>query len=273
MERRIRPEENLLRKILNLSKKIQNESRQKRKSQKEVVQYVERMVEPIIKDYIAKLLFQITYMRRIDLKFRWDRDWEINMLKNVSIGLDNPGDETHHAFDSGRGSWNILLDGISLDYELLGEWDTNHIAVSLTLPKMKRVMLGEFVPNVPGHVFIILPPPKKRKIDNSILDKKGKSIDEYIIGEKSYVVDITSNLDTSSNVETELPIEKVNEEALSDEYKNIELEMKKAIQSLGWKWKEIDKNKMDRCIRETLEEDGKFEVCLIKFLKKEKNDV
>ena len=46
--------------------------------------------------------------------------------------------------------------------------------------------------------------------------------------------------------------------------------MKVAIQSLGWKWAEADKKKMDLCIKYTLETWGNLEKCLKMYLRKEK---
>ena len=218
-----------------------------------------------MKEYIAGLLSELSYPRKVEIEFEWDKPWEVSTLKDTTITSDGQEVDNNIAITYGRGTWMLYIDGKWMDYELNIEWNVpkEYLSVSLTKPKLERLLKGEFVPNVPGHVPHYLDAPEKDKMDNSVIDKMKKTVEMFLIknDEAQYIIN-------------DMPIDEdeikfdITKPLFPSEYNELEVQMKEAILSLGWKWNEIDKDKMDRCIRDTLDEDGKFETCLKKYLKK-----
>jgi hypothetical protein len=227
--------------------------------------YVKAYVEPIIKNHITDLLSQLTYARHVDIEFQPNEDWEVKMLQSITVGSENRPSKSHLAFNSGRGIWRMIIGGKRIEYELRAEWDVPDglIAISLTIGKLERLLRGEYVPNVLGEVPHLLPGPERLKIDNSILDDARDIVETIAIkyADEIPLYPLEKKLKTESPGET-LPFDK-------EQYDKLENEMKGAIRSLGWNWKEIDMKRMDQCIRETLEANEEFEHCIKRYLQKE----
>ena len=145
----------------------------------EFTQYVEKEIEPLIRTYISGSLSKMTYPRPVEIKLRLDRNWELVRLQSVTIGSDNRESESHLAYRSGKGEWILVIDGHEFDYELKAEWDITEglMAVSLTEPKLERLLKGNPVINCLGEVPQIIPGPSRRKIDDSILDDAEQTVD------------------------------------------------------------------------------------------------
>lgn len=221
----------------------------------------------------------MTYPRPVEIKLRLDRNWELVRLQTITIGSDNRESESHLAYKSGYGEWILFIDGHEFNYELKAEWDVAEgiMAVSLTEPKLERLLQGNPVINCLGEVPKIISGPSKRKIDNSILDNAEKTVEmikvRYMDGREFDVPTVSTFTETPIETITP-PKEDYPEgyESLDDykeQYKKLEDEMKVAIQSLGWKWTEVDKVKINRCIEYTLETFGNLESCLKLYLRKE----
>jgi len=231
--------------------------------------YVEENVEPIVEAYISKSLSQMTYPRRVDIALREDKPWEFKSVKTITVGHNNLCSESHLANSSGSGQWEMIIDGKKIDYDLLVEWDVGErlLAVSLTQYKLERLLKGEYVINCAGEVSRILPGPKPRKIDDSILDNAEATVSRF----KLKYSDELNLYQSEPMTETEMPIETViqKEEPIDKEkYREIEDEMKGCIQALGWRWNQIDHIKMKECILHTMKYDEKSELCLKRYLQK-----
>jgi len=230
----------------------------------QVRRYISNEIEPIVLKYIKSLLVELSFERPVSIDFNWDCDWEVNIIKNTTINSKHQEFDSDIAMCSGQGVWKMSIGGIDIPYELKTEWNIpkEYISITLTKPKLERLMRGEYVPNVPGHVLIYLPMPKK-KVDNSIIDQVRNTVEMFMMRENQ-----NSNSIGLSKKESE-EAEEFEPPLFTPEYHEMETDMKIAISALGWKWKNIDKDKMDKCIRGALNKGEKVEDCLRKYLKKE----
>ena len=264
--------------ILKYLRNLYQESRQPNLGRElEFKQYVEKEVEPQIRAYISESLSRMTYPRQVDIKLRLDRDWELVRLQSITVGADSRKSESHLAYKSGHGEWKLSIGGQEIDYDLKAEWNVAEglMAVSLTEPKLERLLKGNTVINCLGEIPHILPGPARRKVDDSILDDAEQIVEtiqvKYMDGTEFHVptgIAIETPLETIMKPEEEYPEAFESLEDYKEQYKKLEDEMKVAIQSLGWKWSEVDKKKMDLCIKYTLETWGNLEKCLKMYLRK-----
>lgn len=246
---------------------------------KEFVTYTKGYVEPLIREYISESIAKMTYPRKVDINLRLDKSWELQSVKTVTTRSSDRNSESHLSYKFGKGAWDVIIDGHLIDYELLVEWDiaTGLMALSLTEPKLERLLKGHYVPNVLGEVPHIMPGPKPRKVDDSILDSASKTIEEYKVQYKDYLEIWTigeekpmkipiSSEPITEEIEDDVPEGYASHEEYKKKYEALEADMKGGIESLGWKWSQRDKEGMDWCIIDTLECFGGFEMCIKKYL-------
>jgi hypothetical protein len=258
--------------IKELSHKHQKEHQYQNDLQNQhriIKKFISQEIEPLLTEYISKLTSEISYKRQVDVEFQWTRPWEFSVLRSTTFALDQPKTEGDVAVCSGRGIWHLFLDDAPMNYEIIVKWNVpkKYLAISLTKPRLERLLLGQYVPNVPGDESYYMSL-SKQKLDNSVIDKVRETIEMFTIGVPEEIPEKYKNMDEDEDEIVVITTGKDEDKSDNAAYYEIENEMKKAIQSLGWKWKDIDKNRMDRCIKETISEDGKTETCIKKYLEK-----